>query len=163
MAGLCAVMAFHTYPLYRQLPRQGSLKMIRSLVPYLVAILVFVPLESVRYWKGFVTELNLFYETEKAIIEAQPPDSFTLQDLARASNLPAYVKQWLRNSKMTMTATDLPVTSDRRKLYASEELFLSSHWSTYNLTIRLPNGILCQAEFSSDKSKWVFPGPQHCE
>ena len=162
MAGMCVAMTFHTYLLFRELPQASGLKMIRPLAPYLAAILVFVPLSTVRYWKGYVTEINLFYETEKAIVEAQPPNSFTLQDLVGNSNLPGYAKQWLRDSKMTMSITDLPVTSKKRNLYSSEELFLSHQWKSYQLTISLPNGITCFAEFSSDKSKWVFPGHQHC-
>jgi hypothetical protein len=155
MAAVCVGMALHTYPLFRRLPREGGLKMIRPLGPYLAAILVFVPLATVHYWKGFVTEINLFYETEKAIVEARPPNSFTLQDLVRDSNLPGYAKRWLRNSKMTLKATDEHILND--KLHAP------GRWKSYQLTIILPNGISCKADFEADKSMYVLPGPHRCE
>src|SRR4051812_3379740 len=69
---ICALMTVHTYPLFRQLPQETVLRMTRSLVPYLVLIMAFVSLTTVRSWDGGWASWDLTYKMEKAVVKLRP-------------------------------------------------------------------------------------------
>jgi hypothetical protein len=161
MAVLGVAMTVHTFPLFRRLPQESASRLIRPLMPYLALIAMFVFLSTIRSWNGgWVAEYTLFYDIEKAIVEAKPPNSFTVQDLTGKSTLSNDTRRWLRNSNMTLT---LPVTEqpDHNRV---GRLFSFGDWKVYSLTIQLPNGITCKAVFpvATDKPLKFFFSPGKC-
>jgi ABC-type transport system involved in multi-copper enzyme maturation permease subunit len=157
---MCAVMSFHSYRLFRRLPRESALKLIRPLVPYLAVIVIFVCLTSIRLWNGgWSAEFDLYYDIEKAIVAVQPPKSFTVEDLTRVAALSNDTRRWLRNSNMSLTVTDDPDPYGIRRKYSH------GNWKVYRLTIQLPNGTACKAKFpaAADGSRRFFFSPGKCD
>jgi hypothetical protein len=139
---LCAAMTIHTYPLFRRLPQESAVKLVKPLMPYLAVIIVFVSLMTIRSWNGGSPVVySLYSETEKAIVELQPVKPFTVEDLAKASTLSDSTRRWLRDANMTATVTDPPDPNGVRKAYSF------GNGKVYNLTIRLASGFTCKAKF----------------
>jgi ABC-type transport system involved in multi-copper enzyme maturation permease subunit len=158
MTVLSVLMTIHTMRLFRRLPQENALKMLRSLVPYLVLIITFVSLMTIRSWNGGygVVPYELFYETEKAIVKLQPTNTFTVEDLAKASVLPASTQRWLRNSKMEVTISDPPAGNFLPPGYERK---------IYNLTLHLASGTTCKTSFPfyPDRQVMFLSNPAKCD
>jgi hypothetical protein len=146
---LCGLLTIHTISLFRRLPQESALKMLRVLAPYLLLTVTFVSMTVIRSWNGGYAEVpyQLFYETEKAVVMLQPTNTFTVEDLGRASVLPANTQRWLQNSRMEVTVSDPPAGNDPTP---------GHEWKIYNLTLHLASGTTCKTSFPFDLNNPAF-------
>ena len=153
-----AVMILHTYTLFRRLPQESVLKLLRPLVPYLALIALLASSFTVQGWKkGWGETWELFNDTETAIVELPPDRPYKVEDLAGVASLPDRTRQWLRDASMILAVSDFRPTGMQKTLFGE--------WRNEGtLTIRFQSGMACKATFlfSPDKSPKVMGSSWTC-
>jgi ABC-type transport system involved in multi-copper enzyme maturation permease subunit len=161
MAPVLLIAVIQSYRLYRAQLQDGTLSVIRNLLP--LAIVVFLCAFSLMAFYVFVAHARqqmwtMFRETHEAIENIQPgsanldathPLQLTAEDLVKAAPLSQRTQRWLRNSRITI-APDKPNPGAQYCCRGNAEIVTvapGKPYSSYLVTVHLPRGSGCTLSF----------------